>query len=139
MSIGALNTAIIAGNPPERRVQRLAEFWETICQPNTGLGLNPFVEQSLFGVNDAMRQTMSAISAASAVLAGQKGFFQPSSPPPSMIIPGNAATASYYDHPALASTLDRLCHFDLLHSGRHQRSVCAEDFRTGYIFYYFMS
>src|SRR3546814_10749644 len=112
MSIGALNTAIIAGNPPERRVQRLAEFWETICQPNTGLGLNPFVEQSLFGVNDAMRQTMSAISAASAVLAGQKGFFQPRVPPPSMIMPVNAATASYYDTRALEDTLERLCDFD---------------------------
>src|SRR5690606_6969399 len=33
ISIGALNTAIIAGNPPETRVARLTEFWETICQP----------------------------------------------------------------------------------------------------------
>uniref|UniRef100_UPI002B053553 patatin-like phospholipase family protein n=1 Tax=Burkholderia alba TaxID=2683677 RepID=UPI002B053553 len=33
ISIGALNTALIAGNPPERRVERLREFWETICQP----------------------------------------------------------------------------------------------------------
>src|SRR5690606_26825345 len=37
ISIGALNTAIIAGNPPERRVERLREFWETISQPNSGL------------------------------------------------------------------------------------------------------
>ncbi|MBS0554892.1 MAG: patatin-like phospholipase family protein, partial [Proteobacteria bacterium] len=33
ISIGALNAAIIAGNPPERRVARLQEFWETICRP----------------------------------------------------------------------------------------------------------
>ncbi len=33
ISIGALNTAIIAGNAPEDRVPRLVEFWETICQP----------------------------------------------------------------------------------------------------------
>ena len=30
ISIGALNAALIAGNPPERRVARLREFWETI-------------------------------------------------------------------------------------------------------------
>ena len=27
ISIGAVNSAIIAGNPPERRVERLREFW----------------------------------------------------------------------------------------------------------------
>src|SRR5438046_9468445 len=30
ISIGALNSALIAGNPPERRVDRLREFWETV-------------------------------------------------------------------------------------------------------------
>ena len=33
ISIGALTTAIIAGNAPENRVARLREFWETICEP----------------------------------------------------------------------------------------------------------
>src|SRR3984957_10887296 len=33
ISIGALNAAIIAGNAPERRVERLHQFWDTICQP----------------------------------------------------------------------------------------------------------
>src|SRR5882724_10991366 len=32
ISIGALNSAVIAGNPPEQRVQRLREFWEFICR-----------------------------------------------------------------------------------------------------------
>src|SRR4051812_47158099 len=31
ISIGALNTAIIAGSPEAQRVDRLREFWETIC------------------------------------------------------------------------------------------------------------
>ena len=34
ISIGALNTAIIAGNPPERRIEALKAFWNTICTPN---------------------------------------------------------------------------------------------------------
>ena len=33
ISIGAFNTALIAGNPPERRMDALREFWETISQP----------------------------------------------------------------------------------------------------------
>src|SRR6201998_4857944 len=32
ISIGALNAAVIAGNPPERRVERLRGFWEFICR-----------------------------------------------------------------------------------------------------------
>src|ERR1700691_5240389 len=30
MSIGAINAAIIAGNPPEDRVDRLRSFWEGV-------------------------------------------------------------------------------------------------------------
>jgi NTE family protein len=30
ISIGAVNSALIAGNPPEKRVARLREFWETV-------------------------------------------------------------------------------------------------------------
>src|ERR1700734_647922 len=33
ISIGAINAAIIAGNPPERRVARLKECWEMISSP----------------------------------------------------------------------------------------------------------
>src|SRR5436190_16820221 len=33
ISIGAINCAIIAGNPPERRVARLKEFWEMATAP----------------------------------------------------------------------------------------------------------
>lgn len=33
ISIGALNCAIIAGNAPEKRVEKLHEFWNTICSP----------------------------------------------------------------------------------------------------------
>lgn len=31
ISIGAINCALIAGNAPERRVERLHEFWRTVC------------------------------------------------------------------------------------------------------------
>src|SRR6058998_1290592 len=30
ISIGAINSAIIAGNAPDKRVDRLREFWETV-------------------------------------------------------------------------------------------------------------
>src|SRR5215472_2401117 len=34
ISIGAINAAIIAGNAPERRVERLRAFWEGITAPS---------------------------------------------------------------------------------------------------------
>ena len=34
ISIGAINAAIIAGNPPEDRVERLAALWEAISWPD---------------------------------------------------------------------------------------------------------
>ncbi len=37
ISIGAINSAIIAGNPPERRVERLREFWETVTKSPIGI------------------------------------------------------------------------------------------------------
>src|SRR5713226_10708015 len=37
ISIGAINCALIAGNPPERRVERLRAFWETVTQSPLGL------------------------------------------------------------------------------------------------------
>ena len=40
ISIGAINSALIAGNPPERRVERLRAFWETISTPPPGVGLS---------------------------------------------------------------------------------------------------
>ena len=40
ISIGAINSALIAGNPPERRVERLREFWETVS--NSPLGIPYF-------------------------------------------------------------------------------------------------
>ncbi|MGB3290332.1 MAG: patatin-like phospholipase family protein [Burkholderiaceae bacterium] len=136
ISIGALNTAIIAGNPPEMRVSRLREFWETICQPNGGLGFPPFVEQSFFNLNDTARQAMGALHAASAMMSGQQGFFQPRFPPPSPFIPGSAGTASYYDTSTLKGTLERLCDFDRINSGRQQVSVGAVNVRNGNFVYF---
>src|SRR6266850_2070403 len=33
ISIGAINSAIIAGNPKEKRLARLREFWEMVSAP----------------------------------------------------------------------------------------------------------
>ena len=48
ISIGAINAAIIAGNAPERRLERLREFWEKVTVDNF-----PFIPADLQGLADA--------------------------------------------------------------------------------------
>jgi NTE family protein len=74
ISIGAINAAIIAGNAPERRVDRLREFWEEITAP--AMGFDPdFV--GLFGRGEAGRALANQVSAVMAATAGSPGFFRP--------------------------------------------------------------
>src|ERR1700739_4254138 len=43
ISIGAINSALIAGNPPERRVERLREFWEIVSASPLGIPHFPWL------------------------------------------------------------------------------------------------
>src|SRR5437879_5465905 len=42
ISIGAINAAIIAGNPPERRVDQLRAFWDTVTGSPLGSWADPW-------------------------------------------------------------------------------------------------
>ena len=136
ISIGALNTAIIAGNAPEKRIDALREFWETICQPALGLPLPPAVEHALFNSTDAVRKAFTAYQAASAIVEGQKGFFVPRMPPPLPTAAGDPGTASWYDTRPLKATLERLCDFDRINSGQTRVSVGVVNARTGNFAYF---
>src|SRR5579871_5958223 len=41
ISIGAINAAIIVGNPPEARVDKLREFWRLVTEPSGRWGAWP--------------------------------------------------------------------------------------------------
>src|SRR5580704_8699511 len=75
ISIGAINSAIIAGNPPHERVSKLRNFWEEITA-------NPMLDWAgalpdfcLKG--DFARSLFNQISANCAVFAGAAEFFAP--------------------------------------------------------------
>ena len=130
ISIGAVNAALIAGNPPERRVERLRAFWEGITTPHspfpTGLeaALGPLGDQRRLG---SMR----------AMLFGQPGFFAPRLPTDWMFAwPLGAAPTSYYDTSALKGTLERLVDFDRINAGEMRFSVGAANVRTGNFAYF---
>ncbi|KVE30689.1 patatin-like phospholipase family protein [Burkholderia sp. TSV86] len=136
ISIGALNTALIAGNPPERRVERLRKFWETICQPAFLPSLPAAFEHALFNGHEHLRSMLTATQTASAFLQGQRGFFVPRFPPllPNMTQPPEKV--SYYDTSALRATLLKLCDFDRINSGEIRVSVGAVNVGTGNFAYF---
>jgi NTE family protein len=136
ISIGALNTAIIAGNAPEDRVPRLLEFWETICQPAFMPPLPAFVEHAFFNSTDEIRKAFTAMQATSALVEGQRGFFVPRFPPPSPLAAGEPCTASFYDTRPLKGTLERFCDFDRINSREARVSVGAVNVATGNFAYF---
>ena len=136
ISIGALNTAIIAGNPPAKRVERLLQFWETICQPAFGLPLPAFIEHAFFNSSDAVRKAFTATQAVGALVEGQKGFFVPRFPPPLPTVSGPPQAASYYDTAPLKATLESLCDFDRINSREMRVSVGAVNCGTGNFAYF---
>src|SRR5438094_1747853 len=73
ISIGAINSALIAGNSPEKRVDRLREFWETVTQGPFGATYFAPIEIK----NDLVHQFVNQARAAGALLWGAPGFFQP--------------------------------------------------------------
>ncbi len=136
ISIGALNAAIIAGNPAERRVERLHTFWNTICQPYIGPAANPMVEHSLFQINDLARQFLGAVHAGSALMVGQKGFFRPRFPPAALAAALDPASVGHYDTRPLKDTLESLCDFDRINDSGLHVSVGAVNVRTGNFVYF---
>jgi NTE family protein len=132
ISIGAINAALIAGNPPERRVARLREFWEQVSSfPFAPPSLSPEL-QRIDGARDAVNETNATI----AMMFGVKGFFAPRVPAAPFQPPGTPAAISYYDTEPLRKTLESLVDFDLLNSGGVRLSVGAVNVRSGNFKYF---
>jgi NTE family protein len=112
VSIGAINGALIAGNPAERRLERLREFWDRVSSGNPLAGLPQF---------DPLRAGMNRLSALAAATFGVPGFFSPRLPPPFFAPDGSAAALSLYDTAPLRDTLNELIDFDLLNKHRGVR------------------
>ncbi|QRF60714.1 patatin-like phospholipase family protein [Variovorax paradoxus] len=125
VSIGAINAALIAGNAPEHRVDRLREFWHLVSSgPSQRL-------PSWLGD----RATQNQWSATMASLVGIPGFFEPRYSP-ALLLGGAAPLLSYYDTTPLKATLERLVDFDRINHCEARFSVGAVNVRTGNSVYF---
>jgi NTE family protein len=127
ISIGAINAAIIAGNPREKRVGRLKEFWETVSAP---VPWNPVVQ------GDRARSVFNETSAALIATFGVPGFFTPRIPPAPLWPQGSPQSQSYYDTAPLKKTLERLVDFDRINDLQCRLSVGAVSVTTGNFKYF---
>lgn len=127
ISIGAINAAIIAGNPREKRVERLKEFWELVSSP---VPWNPV------GKSDRARSLFNETSAALIATFGVPGFFTPRVPPAPLWPQGSPQSQSYYDTAPLRKTLERLVDFDRINDGKTRLSVGTVGVASGNFKYF---
>jgi len=127
ISIGAINAALIAGNPEQQRVARLREFWEL---------LSSTLPEPLFAAPPALREMLNNVSASQVMMLGVPGFFTPRFPPAPMQARGTPAAISCYDTARLAHTLERMVDFDRINSGAVRLSVGAVNVRSGNFQYF---
>ena len=132
ISIGAINAALIAGNPPERRVERLRAFWETVTQPPLGI---PYLA-SVDIKSDMQHQMINQFRAMGTMLWGAPNFFKPRIPPPIFTPSGNPGNLAFYDISPLKALLERLVDFDRLNAKETRFSVGAVNVKTGNLTYF---
>jgi NTE family protein len=135
-SIGAINGAIIAGNPPEQRVERLREFWEAVTKPPITLPNIPWLLDLPWAGNGQARYWTNRISAFATMFHGVPSFFSLRPFPPVSSEAEKPDLVSYYDTSPLKATLGRLVNFDLINSKMKRLSVGTTQIRTGASVYF---
>jgi NTE family protein len=140
ISIGAINAALIAGNAPQARLEKLHAFWDQVTAPHVP---DPFgLAESYFGLADSFlrgdfgRGFLNRLSANSALINGAPGFFKSRMPPPYLSPPGTIEATSWYDTAPLKATLEGLVDFDRINSGEMRFSIGAVNIRSGNFVYF---
>lgn len=137
ISIGALNTAVIAGNAPGDRVGALRGFWNTISQPADVISRVHSLMPVSPGYEDLARKWSSAWAATRTLVEGQQGFFSPRIPmPAAALVKKRPDEVSYYDTAALRETLLKYADFDRINDGDVRVSVGAVNVRNGNLVYF---
>jgi NTE family protein len=132
ISIGAVNSALIAGNSPETRVDRLREFWEAVSTPPLGV---PYLK-SIEIADEFTRRFVNQTRALGILLFGAPHFFEPRIPSPLLWPSPRSDSVSHYDVAPLRATLERLVDFDRINAGNMRFSVGAVNVRTGNFTYF---
>lgn len=121
ISIGGFNAALIAGNPPEKRMERMQQFWDKVTVSI------PFLDMSMAG----MSKIHNYLGAQYALLFGQPGFYKPKIINPWLISNGKPEDFSFYDTSPVKDTLLELIDFDYLNEQHVRLCLGATDLESG--------
>jgi len=121
ISIGAIDAAIIAGNRPEQRIERLAALWEAISWPDLPTQLPLTAWQTLHNM----------ASNAEALLFGQPHFFTPRPVNPLLVPQAAPQQVSFFDITPMLFILRRFADFSLINSRVVRLSLGATNIATG--------
>jgi NTE family protein len=127
ISIGAMNAALIVGNKPEDRIERMEAFWKAITRPD------PFMlttSPELFGGMFHLAGVWQAF------MFGQPNFFQPRMIAPWFSSPGTPSATSFYDTSPLRKTLLEFVDFDLINSKQTRLFLGAVKVKTGELVFF---
>jgi len=123
-SIGAINAAIIAGNPVARRWERLQRFWDRMA---------------IYGISEPgpAARFWEGVTNLRTMTLGIRGFFEPNPAagwgPLAQV---GIELASYYLTQGLRQTLDELVEFETLTGSGTRLTVGAVNARTGAMRYF---
>src|SRR5215467_7114546 len=127
VSIGAINAAIIAGNPRRKRLEKLHQWWDMIT------------ERKIWHYTpdgDVFRKMRNAASSWMTVTMGQPGFFQPRMHNPWFSLAGAQSALSYYDSAPLYETLLDLVDFSIINDKAVGFAVGAVNVLSGNFIYF---
>jgi NTE family protein len=121
ISIGAFNAAIIAGNEPDDRLDRLTEFWQAISWPDL-----PYVPHLL-----NLRIWHNTFSNGEALTIGQPNFFTPRMVSPYLLPKTPTEDLSFYDTSPMRATLRRFADFGRINAQATRLTLGATNIATG--------
>ncbi len=120
-SIGGINAAIIAGNEPSQRIEKLKAFWQKISTPSLP---NNFTD------NRRLHKWQNFLASESAILYGQPGFFKLRVNSPFISVGDGPDNISFYDTSELRTTLEEFVDFNLINQQKVRltlSAVCVEN------------
>ena len=138
-SIGAINAAIIAGNPEQDRIERLHMFWDQITGHSASVAwpLDVMAATAAWMPPcNALIKSITASSAIGSMTIGQRGFFEPRKLSPLLLADGSAQATSLYDTAPLKQTLENLIDFDRINHRSVRLSVGAANVTSGNVRYF---
>ena len=130
VSIGGINAAIIAGNPPEKQIEKLMAFWEGISPKILNHVLSNVPNTTIFR---DMRNLMGAMYP---LMFGLDGFFKPRLIHPWIQSENTPDKLSYYDTSELRTTLENLIDFDLINEKKTTLCLGAVNVESGEMIFF---